>query len=162
LSISPLAGPGGGIPAAAIDVGYVSYRISRVISDGAVYTIRPRGIVPRDSVMLPKGTARRFWLEVHIPAGAAPRGYNGKVNFTPQRGAPLSIPLQVTVRRGALDPADVAVGPFGGRVGTPWFLNDPATAGFNAQMTEKSLLMLRAHGFTIFTGVPSVVYRGFR
>ena len=34
LSISDLTGPGGAIPSSAIDVGYVSYRITRVTSEG--------------------------------------------------------------------------------------------------------------------------------
>jgi hypothetical protein len=66
------------------------------------------------------------------------------------------------VRKGSLDTVDIPVGPFGGRIGTPWFESDPATAAFGAEMTEKSLLLLRAHGFTMFTGVPYVVYQGFK
>jgi hypothetical protein len=54
------------------------------------------------------------------------------------------------------------VGPWGGRIGTPWFQEDPATTSFGAEMTEKSLLMLRQHGFTMFSGVPYVTYQGFK
>jgi hypothetical protein len=162
LSVSALAGPQGSIPASAIDVGYVSYRLTRVTSDGAVYTISPRLIVPKNSVALPKGVARRFWLTVCVPAGAAPGVYTGQVSFTPQQGTAQLVPLQFRVRKGALDAVDIPVGPFGGRIGTPWLGDDPATVSFGAEMTEKSLLLLRAHGFTMFTGVPYVVYQGFK
>jgi hypothetical protein len=72
------------------------------------------------------------------------------------------IPLQFTVRKGSLDAVDIPAGPWGGPVGTPWFGDDPETGTFAAEMTEKSLSMLRAYGFTMFSGVPSVVYQGFK
>ena len=37
-------------PPSAIDVGYVSYRISRVTAEGTVYTIGPRLIMPGGTV----------------------------------------------------------------------------------------------------------------
>jgi hypothetical protein len=46
VAVSDLTGPAGTIPASAIDVGFVSYRISRVTMQGSVYTIRPRLIMP--------------------------------------------------------------------------------------------------------------------
>jgi len=162
LRIDPLAGPQGSIPAGAIDIGYVSYRVTRVTNDGGVYTIRPRWIIPKNTVTLPKGVTRRFWLAVDIPAGTAPGVYAGQIVLQPQQGPAASIPLRFSVRKGALDTVDIPAGPFGGRIGTPWLPDDPETAAFGADMTEKSLLMLRAHGFTMFTGVPYVTYRGFR
>jgi len=162
LTVSALAGPQGSIPESAIDVGYVSYRVTRVTMDGGVYTISPRLIVPKNSVALPKGVARRFWLAVRIPPGTAPGTYSGQVSFTPQRGSARLIPLQFTVRKGSLDAVDIPAGPWGGPVGIPWFGDDRETVLFAAEMTEKSLLMLRAYGFTMFTGVPYVVYKGFK
>jgi len=162
VSVSALAGPQGSIPGSAIEVGYVSYRLTRVTNDGGVYTISPRLIVPKNDVALPKGVARRFWLTVHVPAGAAPGVYTGQVSFTAQQGTAQTVPLRFTVRKGALDAMDIPVGPWGGRIGTPWLDNDPATANFGAEMTEKSLLLLRSYGFTMFTGVPYVVYQGFK
>jgi len=162
VTVSALAGPQGSIPASAIDVGYVSYRLTRVTVDGGVYSITPRLIVPRSRVALRKGVTRRFWLTVHVPAGAAPGLYTGQVSFTPQRGTALPVPLQFTVSKGSLDAADIPVGPWGGPVGVPWFGEDRESAAFAADMTEKSLLMLRAYGFTMFSGVPYVVYQGFK
>jgi hypothetical protein len=161
VTVSALSGPRAAIPAAAIDAGYVSYRLSRVTADGAVYTITPRLILPRNTVNMPQSVARTFWLTVRAPATASPGVYTGQVTFTPQKGAPLRIPLRFTVRKGTLDAADIPVGPFGGGIGIPWFADDPHTLSFGSEMTAKSLRSLRAHGFTMFSGVPHVAYRGF-
>ena len=161
VTVSALSGPRAAIPATAIDAGYVSYRLSRVTMDGAVYTITPRLILPRNTVDMPQSLARTFWLTVRTPAIASPGDYTGQVIFTPQKGAPVRIPLRFTVRRGALDAADIPVGPFGGGIGIPWFGDDPATRAFGSEMTAKSLRCLRARGFTMFTGIPHVAYRGF-
>ena len=161
VMVSALSGPRATIPAAAIDAGYVSYRLSRVTMDGAVYTIAPRLIVPRNSVDMPQRLARTFWLTIHTPAATSPGEYIGQVIFTSQKGAPLRIPLRFTVHKGTLDAADIPAGPWGGAIGIPWFAGDPATSAFGSEMTAKSLRSLRAHGFTMFSGIPHVVYRGF-
>lgn len=156
VTVSALSGAQGTIPAGAIDIGYVSYRITRVTGDGAVYTIAPRLVLPRNTVALPEGIARQYWLEVHTPASASPGVYAGQVTFTPQRGPTASVPLRLTVRRGKLADTDIPVGPFGGRIGIPWQEDDPQTAAFGADMTEKSLHLLRSRGFTMFSGVPYI------
>jgi len=161
ISVTALEGPAGAIPAADIDVGYVSNRITRVTPDGAVYTIAPRIILPRDSVEMPKDTARYFFLTVRTPAAAAPGVYAGQVKFTPRQGEPESAPLRFTVRKGSLDAVDVPAGPFGGSIGVPWFEDDPSTAAFGAEMTAKGLRMMRQRGFTLLTGLPHVQYDGF-
>jgi hypothetical protein len=161
VTVSALNGPRATIPAAAIDAGYVSYRLSRVTMDGAVYTITPRLILPRNTVNLPQSVARTFWLTVRTPAGAGPGVYTGQVTFTPQKGAPLRIPLRFTVRKGTLDATDIPVGPWGGSIDIPWFADDPATIAFDSEITARSLRCLRARGFTMFSGIPHVAYRGF-
>ncbi len=50
----PAPAPAGTIPAGAIDVGYVSYRITRVTMEGSVYTIAPRLVMPTNAVDMPK------------------------------------------------------------------------------------------------------------
>jgi hypothetical protein len=161
VTVSALNGPRSTIPANAIDAGYVSYRLSRVTMDGAVYTITPRLILPLKAVNMPQSVARTFWLTVRTPANAGPGVYTGQVTFTPQKGAPLRIPLRLTVRKGTLEAADIPVGPFGSGIGIPWFADDPATIAFSSDMTAKSQRSLRAHGFTMFSGIPHVGYRGF-
>ncbi|MGO9232097.1 MAG: hypothetical protein ACLQKA_23115 [Bryobacteraceae bacterium] len=161
VTVSALKGPQGAIPAAAIDVGYVSYRLSRVTMDGAVYTITPRLILARNSVDIPRALARRFWLTVRTPASAGPGDYLGQVTFTPHKGAPLRIPLRFTVRKGTLDAVDFPVGPFGGSIGVPWFDDDPDSIAFGSDLTAKSLRLLRARGFTMYSGIPQIKYGGF-
>lgn len=162
VTVSALSGPQGTIPATAIGTGYVSYRLSRVTMDGAVYTITPRLILPRDTVDMPQALARTFWLTVRAPSTAGPGVYTGHVTFTPEKGAPLEIPLRFTVRKGTLDAVDIPAGPWGGSIGIPWFSDDPATSAFGSQLTAKSLRSLRAHGFTMFSGVPHIGFQGFR
>ena len=162
VTVSGLTGPQGAIPASAIDIGYVSYRITRVTLDGAVYTISPRLVVPRNSVALPEGVARQYWLTVRIPAAANPGVYTGEVTFSPEQGPPAAVPLRFTVRKGTLAAVDIPAGPWGGRVGIPWLEDDPETVAFGAAMTEKSLHALRSRGFTMFTGVPYIRFQGFQ
>ena len=161
VAVSDFSGPGL-VPESAVDVGYVSYRLMRVTSDGAVYTIAPRLVIPKRSVVLPKGVARSFWLTIHTPAGAGPGLYTGTVTLTPQQGLPATLPLRLKVRKGVLDAVDIPAGPFGGQIRSRWIAADPETSAFTNGMTLKSLRALRQRGFTMFTGVPSVSYKGFQ
>jgi hypothetical protein len=161
VAVSALTGPKTVVPAAAIEAGYVSYRLQRVTASGSVYTIAPRYVIPRNTVAMPRGITRRFWLTVHTPAVIPPGTYTGQVTFTPQQGAAASMPLRLTILKGTLDRVDIPVGPFGGPLGTPWFPQDRDAALLDGDMTEKGLRLLRAHGFTMFTGVPYVAYKGF-
>ncbi|MGO9109079.1 MAG: zinc ribbon domain-containing protein [Thermoguttaceae bacterium] len=161
VTASDLAGPAGTIPAAAIDMGYVSYRISRVTMDGAIYTIRPRLIMPGGTVEMPNDIARRFWLTVKTPIDAKPGLYKGFVAIEPQRCGAAQIPVEFHVRKGTLDPVDVPAGPWGCTINTPWDGGDPAAAAHNTQMFRKSLRKIREYGFTACSGIPTIAYRGF-
>jgi len=162
VTVSDLVGPGGTIRADAVDVAYVSYRISRVTMEGSVYTITPRLLMPTNTVDMPKGIARRFWLTVRTPAGAGPGVYRGRVSIGPARGAASKVPVQFTVRRGTLDAVDVPAGPWGHTIRVPWYGSDPAAAAYNKAMALKSLRKLRAYGFTSFSGLPVLAYKGFK
>ena len=85
-SVSDLAGDGSTIPASAIDLGYVSYRLSRVTSEGTVYTIAPRLIMPGGDVEMPQGLTRRFWMTVKTPAAARPGLYKGTLSIRAREG----------------------------------------------------------------------------
>ena len=157
-----LVGAGGTVPAGAIDVGSVSYRISRVTMEGSVYSIRPRLITPADTVDGAKGMVRRFWLTIRTPTDAEPGLYSGKVSVRAERGGACDVPVALTVLRGRLDPVDLPVGPWGHTIGIPWDGRDPDAAAWNSQMTLASLRKLRDYGFTSFSGLPSLSYRGFK
>lgn len=156
-----LTGPGASIPASAIDLGHVSYRISRVTGDGTVYTITPRLIMPGGVVNIPQGLTRRLWLTVRTPADARPGVYKGTITIRAEQGEPRSLPLEFRVRAGGLDPVDIPAGPFGYTIGIPWFGDDPGTVRFNQQMVNNSLRKMRDYGFTACTGLPSIAYHGF-
>jgi hypothetical protein len=161
LSASDLIGPGATIPAATIDVGYVSYRISRVTSEGTVYTIAPRLIMPGGVLEAPRGLARRFWMTVKTPADAAQGLYKGMITIRSGQGETTGIPLEFRVRSGRLDAVDIPAGPFGYTVGIPGHDEDPAATSYNQQMVRLSLRKMRDYGFTSCSGLPSIAYRGF-
>ena len=160
LSVSDLTGPGGAIPSSAIDIGYVSYRITRMTAEGSVYTISPRLIMPGGTVEMTRDLTRRFWLTVKTPANARPGLYRGTVVIRGGKGE-WRVPLEFRVRAGTLDPVDIPAGPFGHVIGVPWFEDDPDAATYNRQMVEKSLRRMRDYGFTACTGLPSIAFRGF-
>jgi len=162
VTASDLAGPSGTIPASAIDVGFVSYRVTRVTMEGTVYTISPKLIMPTNSVAMPKDITRRFWLTVKTPADAKPGVYKGKLSIAPEKGAASDVAIEFTVYNGTLDPVDIPAGPWGYSIGVPWPGNDPEAAAFNASLCEKSLRKMREYGFTTFSGVPNIRYGGFK
>ena len=157
-----LVGAAGKVPAAAIDVGSVSYRISRVTMEGSVYTIRPRLIMPTGTVDAVKGMARRFWLTIRTPADVAPGLYRGTVSIRAERGGVCDVPIALSVLPGRLDAVDLPVGPWGHTIGIPWEGGDPDAAAWNSRTTLASLRKLRDYGFTSFSGLPLLTYRGFK
>ena len=161
VSAGDLTGASSTILASAIDLGYVSYRNSRVTMEGTVYTIAPRLIMPGGVVNMPQGLTRRFWMTVRTPADARPGLYQGTITIRAEKGETARVPLAFRVRSGALDPVDIPAGPFGYAVGIPWFGEDPEAASYNQQMATKSLKKMREYGFTACTGLPSIAYRGF-
>ena len=89
-SVSALIGPGGTIPATVIDLGYVSYRLSRVTPEGTVYTIAPRLIMSGGQVEMPEGLTRRFWMTVKVPARPGLACTRGRCRFGPGKARPLA------------------------------------------------------------------------
>jgi hypothetical protein len=161
LTVGDLKCSGGAaIPAAAVDVGYVQHRISRVTAEGSVYTIAPKLIIPRAAAPVPKGVTRTFWLTVKVPKDAPAGEYRGEVRVKAEKGGELTVPLRFVVRKGTLDPVDIPVGPWGHTIDLPWFADE--AAGWNRTMAAKSLRKLREYGFTTATGLPSLTYHGFK
>jgi len=161
VTASALKGPGqASISADCIEIGHVQYRLARVTMEGSVYTIAPRLVQPRNSVAAPKEMTRRFWLTVKVPNDASPGLYHGTLKVESTQGGSSVIPLEVTVRKGTLDPVDVPAGPWGHTIKLPWY--DEEVAEWNASMAGKSLEKLREYGFTSCSGLPVVRYQGFR
>jgi hypothetical protein len=162
VTAGDLTGEAGKIPGSAIDVGYVSYRLTRVTAEGSVYTISPRFIMPGGAVDMPKDVTRRFWLTVKVPAAAKPGVYRGKVAIRAENGATADVPVEFRVRAGTLDPVDIPAGPFSYTIDLPWYGDDPRTAEHNRQNTLTSLKTMREYGFTTCSGFPHIAYRGFQ
>ena len=162
LEASPLTGPAGKIPDDAVDIGFVSYRLSRVSMEGSVYTISPRLIMPTNTVSAPQGVTRQFWITLKTPPDAKPGTYTGALTLTSESGGAATVPLEVRVRKGLLDPIDIPAGPWGHSIGVPWYEDDPAAAEFSQRLTLASLRKLREYGFTACSGIPTVRYQGFK
>lgn len=152
----------GTIPSEAIEIGYVSYRVTRVTAEGTVYTISPRLIMPGGDVQMPQSLTRRFWLTIKTPPDARPGRYRGTLALRTEKGGTAQIPLEVKVCRGTLDEADIPVGPWGYTIDIPWHGEDRAAADYNQAATLASLRKMREYGFTTFSGMPQIVYRGFK
>lgn len=148
------------LPASAVVPGWVDYRVSRVTMDGAVYTVVPRYWHPVPAPAAP-GVTRTFWLRVTPPEGAAAGTYRGVMTVRPRKGQPQQVPLAITVLPFKLDPIiDVAAGPWGASIYLPWLGNDRKTAGWNWQMFDKSLVVLKETGVSSFSGVPHLKVSG--
>ncbi|MDA1142034.1 MAG: hypothetical protein O3B01_26025 [Planctomycetota bacterium] len=159
VKVSDLRGPGM-IPAQSIDVGHVQYRLSRVTMEGSVYTIAPRLIQPKNSIDMPKGITRTFWVNVKTPADTAAGAYKGEMHITWERGGSLVVPIEFTVRKGTLDPVDIPAGPWGHTINLPW--HGAEVGDWNDAMALKSLRKLRDYGFTTCSGLPVVSFKGFQ
>ena len=165
VDVSDLTGPGGSIPTRTeIDV-RDSSRTGSAVSTRTVrvYTIGPRLIMPGGVADVPEGLTRRFWLTIRTPVDAGPGLYKGTVTIRPEAGATARVPLEFRVRAGALDPMDIPAGPFGFRIDIPWYGDDPRASRFNALLAESSPFQkMREYGFTAFSGLPSIAYKGFK
>ena len=156
------AGPNNAvIPSSAIDVGYVSYRLSRVAMNGSVYTIAPLLVMPTNTTEIKEGITRRFWLTVKTPADCLPGMYHGKITVAAENGETADFPVKFLVRKGTLDAIDLPAGPVGHAVRTSWG-NDAKGEAFSQMLFRKSLQKIREYGFNSATGLPRITYRGFK
>ncbi len=160
LSVSDLTSAAGVVPASALQLGVVSHRLARVTGEGTVYTIAPRLIMPRSSAQIQKGTTITFWLTLHTPEHVKSGIYRGKVLLRFADGHTDSLPLSVRLYATPLDPLDVAAGPWGSSLSLPWYDDD--LGDYRREMFRKSLARMRAYGCTTFSGIPTLVLRGWK
>ncbi len=158
LELSEFVGPKGAkLEAKTFKPGWVDYRITRVTMEGTVYTVAPRYVRP-----LPAPAAkvtRNFWIMANIAETAAPGQYTGKVTVKPAKGDAQTIPVSITVLPFALDPCDIAAGPWSYTIDLPWSSSDPKTAEWNAAMLDKCLAAIHDAGFTTVTGLPNITVK---
>ncbi|MBI3923779.1 MAG: hypothetical protein HY318_20325, partial [Armatimonadetes bacterium] len=160
VSVSDLVSKAGRIPAAAVQVGVVSHRLSRVTMEGTVYTIAPRLLMPRASAPLRKGTTTTFWLTLKAPKPVKAGAYKGTIKLAFADGKSEALALNVRLFATPLDEADVPVGPWGCDIPLPWYQED--VGDYGQAMYNKCLGKMREYGCTAFSGIPSLSVSGWK
>lgn len=127
VTASDLQGPGGRIPAAALDLRVVKvwYQAGRNVGFQNEYLLTPELLLKDDSlvqvdfekktnllkmdrdamrdadtlqpVTIPKATTKQFWVTVQVPPEAAAGDYEGSLDIAVKEGAGLSIPVRLRV-----------------------------------------------------------------
>jgi len=155
VSVSDLtSSTGATIPAAAIQLGIVSHRLTRVTGEGTVYTIAPRFIMPRSTAPIKKGTTVTFWLTLHTPMRVTAGSYTAKITLKSTDGQSETIPVSMRIFATPLDPLDVPAGPWGSSLSLPWYASD--LGDYDREMFKKSLAKMREYGCTTFSGIPTI------
>ncbi|HYE05988.1 MAG TPA: hypothetical protein VEL07_10775 [Planctomycetota bacterium] len=101
IVVSALSNGKDSLPPAEVRVG--RYRFCRHLNDqSGMYTVGERELrrfnrTPADELRCDDGFARRFWLTVRAPDGAAAGTYRGSVTIATEHGGTRSIPLEVEV-----------------------------------------------------------------
>ncbi|MGH7142952.1 MAG: hypothetical protein ACREJ2_02320 [Planctomycetota bacterium] len=155
LTATDLTGPGGTIPAAAVDLRYVHFAAKRTFGTLA-YRIVPDSLrrVAGANLALKKDFTRQFWITVAVPPDAKPGTYTGTVTLS--AGAiEVKLPLTVTVLGIALDDPTFDVGLFG--LNVPQELPPARRAG----ALKELLTLLKDNGLNSFSGGPGIPFHGF-
>lgn len=129
------------IPADRIDTRIVNcmYRVSGQQSHGDWrYVVMPWYLVKRENVAVAAGSSRRFWVNVDVPADAAPGRYVTTTTITAKGVAPVQVPLTLDVLPLKLDPvpADVELAMYTGIEG--WWYQQPFTAGWRFHISWRT------------------------
>lgn len=160
VTVSDLTSPAGTIPAAAIQLGVVSHRLSRVTMEGTVYTIAPRYIMPRATAAIRKGTTTTFWLTLHTPNPVKAGTYKGQIKLAFADGKSDTFDLTARVFATPLDGLDVPAGPWGSNIDLPWYHED--LGNYSQSMFRKCLAKMREYGCTTFSGIPVLRITGWK
>jgi hypothetical protein len=160
VSVSDLVSAAGRIPTAAITLGVVSHRLTRVTAEGTVYTVAPRFVRPRAIAPLRKGVATTFWLTLRVPASVKASTYKGQVKLTFADGKTDTLDLKVRLFATPLDELDVPTGPWGSTLDVPWYGED--LGDYSRTMYRKSLAKMREYGCTTFSGIPTLRIRSWK
>ena len=128
-------------------------------SEGSVYTISPRLIMPGGTSEIPQGLTRRFWLTVRTPADARPASTRERSRSVRRRRAAGTIPLEFRVRAGTLDPVDIPAGPFGHAIGIPWFRTIPGPRSSTGRWSRRACGGCASTDSRPSRGMPSITFR---
>jgi hypothetical protein len=151
LAASEFKGPGGTIPASAVEIRVVRNALHRGYNSIA-YSIGPEALRRLDAAPLELKVKqeRQFWITVHVPDGAA-GGYKGSIHF--QAGTvSADVPLSIDVAPVKLDEPDFNFGPFGVHV--------PDEVPDKPKALRQLLTVLKENGMNSFSGGPGVRFSG--
>jgi hypothetical protein len=154
LTATDLKGPGGTIPATAVDLRYVHQSLSRGFNDIA-YTIGPESIrsVAGSLLKLEPNLTRQFWITVAVPADAKPGVYTCEVALT-SGGLKLNLPLSLEVLDLKLDEPDFVFGFFGTHV-------PGGLTGERAKNAWRELFQIQKDfGMNTLSGGPNIPFKG--
>ena len=139
------------IPSGAIQVGYVSNRLTRLEMGGSKYTVAPRYLMNKNRISLPVNTTRWFWAVFDVPENAGKGIYKGEFTLTFSNGEKGTLPasFEVVYDR-PLPKIDVPTGPWGIEIrASTWYQEE--MGDFNQKVNRSSFELLRKSGFTTFT-----------
>jgi hypothetical protein len=155
LAASDLKGPGGVIPASALDLRYIHHQLNRGFNDIA-YSIVPMSMrrVAGSKLTLAKDLTRQFWITASIPADAKAGTYAGEVALA-AGDLRLTLPVTIEVLDIVLDDPDFNFGFFGA-----WIPNEVQAARRKNGWFELAALMKRI-GMNSFCGGPGIGFSGF-
>jgi hypothetical protein len=94
-----LTGPQGSqITAADINVGQIRYVADPVnYRKPSSWRPIPGPIVTANSLKLPKGISRQFWITIHVPKHSEPGHYRGNIRIVPALGEPTTLPVELEI-----------------------------------------------------------------
>ena len=150
------------LPASALDLRFVhvwrqrrpdnpgDYQVPELLLKrdlGEVKGIPSQPLTPEVTTRIPAGSARQFWVTVHVPESARPGVYQGRLALT-AGGTTVPVPLRVRVLplRLPADPFVHAIYFHGSSIGLGWYGEKDASREAWLGRARKQLADLRAHG----------------
>ncbi len=144
VTVSDLRGPRGLIPASEVAVYPVRCLNKRVTYSSKDYIKNmPVLLERRPAADVAKGESKRFWLDVHVPADAAPGVYEGVVTFVADAAPAAKLPIKLRVLPFKLvEPADIMLGDY--------YRGPMLAKGLKQarEFLERDMRDMRAHGAT--------------
>lgn len=120
-------------------------------------------LTPQATTRVPAGTARQFWVTVHVPEGTRPGTYQGRLALTVNgQTSPVPVRLQVPALKLPPDPFVHSIYFHGSSIGLGWYGEKDMSAAAWLERARKQLADLRAHGLNAaesFTPV-KIITRG--
>jgi hypothetical protein len=152
ISVTPgeLSGPGGKIPASAIRTRAIGYKMKRIGARiTSSYDYRPWLLRDFESLAVPAGVTRRFWITCKVPDSTPAGTYSGQMSVS-IAGSARTIPIALEVAGFKLDEPTMPIGMYGGARPTGGWGNIDS-AFHSDERIEEVLRDQKEHGMTAIT-----------